>query len=365
MGMLYQRGKIWWLKYYKSGKPFYESSESEKKMVAKKLLELREGEIAQGKMPGILFEKIKYNELADDFLTDYRINKKKSIRRAEASLAHLKDFFDGSRTTEITTAKVKKYIEHRLEEGGANATINRELAALKRMFKLGAICTPPKVDKVPFIPMLEENNVRKGFFEHAKFLALRDALPDYLKGVVTVGYRTGWRLSEVIGLEWSQVDRKNGVINLNPGETKNDDARTIYMDDEVRAVFEKQWELRKGSPNLYPCVFLNRRENGKINNFRKAWIKACEKAKAGAKIFHDFRRTAVRNMIRAEIPEVIAMKVSGHRTRSVFDRYNIVNDRDLKLAAQKQQDYLACQTVTDTVTISDFPLQKSKRATAN
>ncbi|MGA2401371.1 MAG: site-specific integrase [Syntrophobacteraceae bacterium] len=360
MGILYQRGSIWWLKYYKNSKPYYESSKSEKKMVAKKLLERREGEIAQGKLPGVIFEKVKYDELAGDFLTDYRINQRKSIRRAEVSLEHLKGFFAGYRATDISTARVNKYIEGRLEEGAANATINRELAALKRMLRLGAVCTPPKVDRVPAIHLLKENNVRKGFFEHHQFVALRDALPDYLKGVVTVGYRTGWRFSEVIHLRWSQIDRKNGVVNLNPGETKNDDARTIYMDDEVKEVFEKQWEIRKGSPNLYPYVFLNRRGNGKINNFRKAWAKACETAKISEKIFHDFRRTAVRNMTRAEIPEVIARKVSGHRTRDVFDRYNIVNDRDLKLAAQKQQEYLSCQTVTNLVTVTEFPTEKRK-----
>lgn len=365
MGILYQRGSIWWLKYYRHGKPFYESSKSEKKMVAKKLLERREGDIAQGKLPGVMFEKVKYDELAEDFLTEYRINQRKSINRAEVSVEHLKGFFEGHRVTEISTDKVNKYIEHRLGEGAANATINRELAALKRMLRLGADCTPPKVDRVPAIHLLKENNVRKGFFEHHQFVALRDALPDYLKGVVTVGYRTGWRFSEVVDLSWSQIDRKNGIVNLNPGETKNDDARTIYMDDVVKEVFENQWELRKESLNLYPYVFLNRRGKGKINNFRKAWAKACETAKISQKLFHDFRRTAVRNMVRAEIPEVIAMKVSGHRTRNVFDRYNIVNDRDLKLAAQKQQAYLSSQMVTNPVTVTDFSRQKSKRATTN
>ena len=75
-----------------------------------------------------------------------------------------------------------------------NATINRELAALKRMLNLGAVQTPPRVDRLPFIPMLKENNTRKGFFEHGDYLALRDTLPEHLKGFVTFAYKTGWRV---------------------------------------------------------------------------------------------------------------------------------------------------------------------------
>lgn len=360
MGTIYKRGETLWIKYYKNGKAFYESSKSNKKMVAKKLLDRREGEIAQGKVPGIVFEKVKYEELAADLRTDYRINQKKSKKRLEASLDHLKKHFEGVSIVQITSASIKKYIEARLEEKAANATINRELSALKRMLSLGAKCTPPKVDRVPYIPMLKENNVRKGFFEHADFIALRDALPDYVNPVVTFGYKTGWRIGEILDLEWSQVDRQNGIVYLNPGDTKNDDARTVYMDDELQELFATLWEQRKQNETLLPCVFVNKRGTGKINNFRKAWATACEKAKIGQRLFHDFRRTAVRNMVRAGIPEAVAMKISGHRTRSVFDRYNIVSDRDLKLAAQKQEEYLQTQTVTKTVTMVDFERKKAR-----
>ena len=93
MGMMYQRGKVWWIKYYRNGRYYRESTRTTKKMVAQKLLERREGEIAQGKMPGILFEKVTFDELAEDFLRDYRINQKKSLERAERSVNHLKRFF--------------------------------------------------------------------------------------------------------------------------------------------------------------------------------------------------------------------------------------------------------------------------------
>ncbi|MEM5789950.1 MAG: site-specific integrase [Syntrophobacteraceae bacterium] len=360
-GSVYLRGKTWWLKYYKNGKPFYESAKTDKKMVAKRLLAKRTGEIAEGKIPGILFEKVKFDDLAEEFLTDYRINAKKSLERAEISTEHLKKCFEGVRVPEITTAEIKKYIEKRMEEGASNSTINRELAALKRMLNLGAKCTPPKVDRVPYIPMLKEGNARKGFFEHAKFIAVRDALPSYLKGVVTFGYKTGWRKSEVTELQWSQVDLENGIVCLNPGETKNDDARTVYLDEELKELFEAQWKARKESGKLTPYVFPNEGGMDSIKSFRGSWDTACTSVGVPGKLFHDLRRTAVRNMVRAGIPERVAMMISGHQTRSVFERYNIVDSEDLKKAACRQEQYLNGQKtemVTKTVTTGNFGKKK-------
>lgn len=201
------------------------------------------------------------------------------------------------------------------------------------MFNLGAQQFPPKVDRLPCFPMLKENNKRKGFLEHGEFLALRGALPSYLKSFVTFAYKVGWRVSEISSLTWNQVDRTQGIVMLEVGETKNDEARTVYLDDELKAVFNQQWESRKKVKKLISYVFPNVDGTDKIKDFRGVWEKACQDAGIGKKIFHDFRRTAVRNMVRAGIPERIAMMISGHKTRSVFDRYNIMNDADFQLAA--------------------------------
>jgi integrase len=274
------------------------------------------------------------------------------LGRAERSVTHLKDAFDGDKVTNITTPRINTYIQRRTGEGAENATVNRELAALKRIFNLAARQTPPKIDRVPYIPMLKENNVRKGFFEHGDFLKLRNALPDYLKGFVTFAYKTGWRVSEIEGLTWTQVDLDNGIVRLETGETKNDEGRTVYLDEELQEVFEQQSEARKKRDKVLPWVFTNDTASGQLRDFRGAWEKACTKAEIGKRLFHDFRRTAVRNMVRAGIPERVAMMVSGHKTRSVFDRYNIVSDTDLRLAAQKTETYLRAQmgTVSGTVT---------------
>ena len=143
------------------------------------------------------------------------------------------------------------------------------------------------------------------------------------------------------------MDLKQGIVRLEVGDTKNDDARTVYLDEELKEIFRQQWKLRKKLETALPYVFLNQDGADRVKRFDKAWGTACKKAGIGVRRFHDFRRTAVRNMVRAGIPERGAMMISGHKTRAVVDRYNIVSDADLRLAAQRQADYL--ESVTGTV----------------
>jgi integrase len=375
MGHIYKRGNIYWIKYYRNGKPYRETTRSKKEADAKRLIKRREGEISQGKLPGIYFDKVLFNDLAENLLTDYLINDRKT-KTIKNCIAHLYSKFDGMRVVQITVDRIKEYIENRLSDGAANATINRELSALKRMLNLGV--QQGRVDRMPYIPMLKENNVRKGFFEHGDFIALRDALPDYLKPFVTFAHKVGWRSSEISKLKWSQVDLANGIVRLEVGDTKNDEGRTVYLDSELRQMFKDLWDNRK---TLIPYVFPNKVNTGPIANFRPSWNNACRKAGLGygyrlgkqyveqwqdklpaGPILHDFRRTAARNMVRAGVPERVAMMVTGHKTRSVFDRYNIVSDSDLKLAAQKQQTYLDSQKGTATVTILDFESKKQTKS---
>jgi integrase len=368
MGSIYKRGEVYWVKYYRNGKSYRETAKTTKESEAKRLLKKREGEISVGKIPGVYFDRIKFNDLCDDFIADYRVNERKTLARAEQSVARLKTVFEGAKVTSITTPRINTYIQQRIAEGAENATVNRELAALKRIFNLAARQTPPKVDRVIYIPMLKENNVRKGFFEHGDFLALRKALPEYMQGFVTFAYKTGWRVSEIEGLTWPQVDLENGIVRLEVGETKNDDARTVYLDEELQEVFQRQDDARKErlkkQMTIIPHVFTGESGSGPVKDFRRSWAAACKTAKIGKRLFHDFRRTAVRNMIRAGIPERVAMMVSGHKTRSVFDRYNIVSDTDLRLASQKTETYLRAQKGTVSGTITDIDIQRGQAVNA-
>jgi integrase len=382
MGSIYKRGKTYWIQYYNNGKKYNESTKSQKKMVAAQLLKKREGEISQGKLPGIHFDKVTFTELADEFLDDYIINQKKTLKRAQRSINHLKGTFKHFTVPAITTQKIREYIKDRLNEGAANATINRELSALKRMLNLGAQQTPPKVDRVPHIPMLEENNTRKGFFEQDQYQKLRAALPDYLRPYVIFAYKTGWRDSEISNLTWNKVNLEQGYVRLESGETKNKEARTIFLDNELMEIFHNQKKIQRRYSKLSNYVFPNEDGTSRIKDLRGAWNKACRDAGLGygyriskkyvakwekrlpaGPILHDFRRTAVRNLVRAGIPEAVAMKISGHKTRSVFDRYNIVSESDLRDAARAAEKFLS-ETATKTATILDFE-EKRKSNTSS
>jgi integrase len=334
VGSIYRKkgSKFWWIHYYQNGKSFNESSHSDKKTVAKNLLDIREGEIAKGGQPGVIYDRVQFSELIELVLSDYRRNGKKTLDRVTLSANALKEGFGEIRAAQITTPAINSFVEEKLKKGYAPATINRALAALKRAFHLGLQATPPLVQIVPHIPMLKESNVRKGFFEREEFLELRKHLPDPVNSIATFAYYTGWRKGEITHLKWDQVDLERGTVRLNPGETKNDDGRVIHINTELRGEMQFLHMNRQG-----PYVF--HRKGCPLGEFRKSWATACKNAKVEGRLFHDLRRTGVRNMVRAGIPERVAMEISGHKTRSVFERYNIVSDQDLQDAAKKLDSY--------------------------
>lgn len=342
MGELRQRGRIWWIRYYRNGRRYEESSGSATKTAAERLLKLREGDVARGLPVTPHIGRLRFDEAAQDVVNDYTVNRKRSLAHVARRIRlHLGPFFGFKRMTAITTADIRTFTAKRQAEGASNAEINRELAILKRAFRLAR--QAGKLLLVPYIPMLAENNARSGFFERQEFEDVRGHLPHELRGVVTFAYLTGWRTqSEILPLEWRRVDRKAMIVRLDPGSTKNRQARVFPYGShpELREVIAAAWaeheELRsRGSV----CPFVFHRDGARITAFRSAWVKATRDAGLPGKLIHDFRRSAVRNLVRAGVAEQTAMKLTGHLTRSIFDRYDIVNESDLNTAVSRVADF--------------------------
>ncbi|MDO8795071.1 MAG: site-specific integrase [Vicinamibacterales bacterium] len=340
---------IWWVKYQVAGRPQCVSSGSDKKRVADDLLKEREGDVVKGMPITAQVGKIRFEEAADDLLNDYRTNKKRSLRTVTLRIEkHLKPFFGGRRMTGIGTALTRVFVTRRQAAGAANASINRDLIALKRMFTLAL--QGGKLMVRPYIPLLKENNVRRGFFEPEQFQSVRNHLPVHMRGIVEFANVTGWRTpSEILPLEWRQVDMKAGEVRLDAGTTKNGEARTFPFTTELRRVFEDQQKVaeslkREGEIARFVFCYTVGKKAGKQiteSGFNKAWRKARIEAGCPGRIPHDFRRTAVRNLVRAGVPERVAMQLTGHKTRAVFERYNIVSSGDLRDAAQRLDVYAA------------------------
>ncbi|MBI4584013.1 MAG: tyrosine-type recombinase/integrase [Planctomycetes bacterium] len=328
---------VWWIQYCWRGRRYRESTNSTRRSEAQALLKRRLGEIGQGKFVGASAEKVTFEDLAVLLLDDYKVNGRKSIERAEGSTKRLREFFGQSLALDISADRVNIYIRLRQEAGAENATIQKELAALKRMFTLAVQCG--RLSIKPYLPTLKVSNVRQGFFEEPEFQTLMAKLPEHLKPVAHFAYLTGWRKSEIVNLLWCQVDFVAGIIRLEPGTTKNNEGREFpfaalpALADLLRRQREYTDAVQKAQDRIVPWTF--HRNGEPVGDFKKAWQTACRAALIPGRLFHDFRRTAVRNLERASVPRSVAMKLTGHKTEAVYRRYAITSQSDLREGVAK------------------------------
>lgn len=336
LGGVYQRGRIWWIHYSVRGARYQESARSPERMQAVRLLKRRISEIERGRLVGPSIERTRIDDLAAMITTDYKMNKYRSADRLQRSLTHLLQAFTGTPALDLTPDRITVYITDRQAEHAENATINRELSALVRMFHLGQIAG--KVDRIPTITKLQEDNVRKGFLEPAQFHSLLPCLHPDLQSPIQSAYITGWRIrSEILTRQWPHVDFEGGWLRVEPGEEKNRAGKNFPLTPELRAALDVQRAktdlVQQRLGRIIPWVF---HRNGKpIKDFRGSWKTACRNAGFPWLIPHDFRRTAVRNLERAGVPRSAAMKMVGHKTESIYRRYAIAEEVMLREAGEK------------------------------
>jgi integrase len=340
--------RTWWIKYQVGGRPQCVSSNSEKKEDAKRLLKTREGDVVRGVPITAHVGRATFEDAAADLITDYKTNRRRSLRVVELRVRkHLTPVFGHRRLHTITTADVRAFTARRHAAGASNATINRDLILLKRMCVLAMQAGTLTVR--PYIPLLKERNIRQGFFEPAQVESVTQHLPSHMQGIARFAHVTGWRTpSEILPLEWRQVDMQAGEVRLDAGTTKNGEGRVFPFTAALRRVLDDQQRIaeqltrqRGLLPRYVFCFTTGEKAGQRIaeSGFNHQWRKARAAAGCPGRIPHDFRRTAVRNLVRAGVPERVAMQLTGHKTRAVFERYNITSPHDLQEAAQRLDAY--------------------------
>lgn len=374
-GRLFLRGgTTWWCQYYFHGQQIRVSTGETDEKKAAKFLRKRIGEVDAGVHRDT--RRLKYEDLREAFYQDYVVNGRKSLRHdAEGSprldkVVRLDGFFEGYRASEIDADLIRKFIADQQGRALSNGSINRSVSALRRMFYLAK--EDGKLRDVPAFPMTKESRPRQGFFEREQYERLFAELPDYLRLPFSIGYFSGMREGEILGLDWTQVDFLHGVIRLRAGETKNDEAREVPVVPQLRALLAAQHARRQPGCD-YVCFKLDRKGHAvQVQGFRKAWYSACIRAGLGrmvpvtdpetgealcakrqdrpngkakpkmeyeGMIFHDLRRSGARALVHAGVPEKVAMQIGGWKTRSVFDRYSIVSPKDVAEAGRKLEQF--------------------------
>ncbi len=357
-GHLYQRGAVWWVQYVVNGRRRWESTGTTRKSEAATFLQTRLGHAAEGRPLPPRIDKIRYDDLATDLTLHYQTTGKRAAADVAKRLRPLTAFFTGWRAVDLDEAAITRYVAARqatVSRRGrplANGTINRELSLLGTMLRLAA--RRRKVLHPPPITLLKEAAPRAGFFEADRFAAVRRRLRPDLQLAVDLAYTYGWRVrDEVLTLARRHVDLEAGTVRLDPGTTKNDDRRVVYLTPTLAtAVAEHLTRVRaleRTLGRIVPWVFAHATDGplnpktgqrryvagDRVRDFRRAWRTACKRAGCPGMLRHDFRRTAVRNLVNDGTPEKVAMTITGHETRSVFDRYHIVAPEDLRAAAAR------------------------------
>jgi integrase len=319
---------VWWIAYRVNGKRVRESANTTVKKQAETLLRARVGAVDRGTHGDPATLKTTIDDLEGLVSDDYEENKRRSGRNVTLAFAQLRRHLGGDTLArEVAAAAVARYKKARRAEGARNGTINRELAQLRRGMRLAVGLE--RLAYAPRFSLLREDRPRQGFLEPDQFLAIVRQLATDLQPLATFLYWTGWRSGEATSLQWRMVDIRAGVIRIE--ESKNDEARTIPYAAlpalkeviEVQRANTDSLERREG--RIVPWVF--HRSGKRIKAFLGAFKGAGKRAGVPGRLIHDMRRSAARNMIRAGIPQKAAMLIGGWKTASVFERYNIVDEK--------------------------------------
>lgn len=297
---------------------------------AERLLRQRLDRAATGRLLSAHSERLTVGEVLAGYEQTLRLEGRKSVGTIACHLKPIRKALGTLRAAHLTTAELRTWMERQLGHGYAPGTVNYRMGLLRAACRQAL--AEDRLARVPHFPALTVHNARQGFFEKEEFAALLAHLPSPIGEIARFGYLTGWRASEITGLRWADIDRSQRMVRL--PDSKNGHGRVLPLVGELWELVERRWKARPVGARLAEWVF--HRHAKPIADFRWVWNRACVDAGLTGKLFHDFRRTAVRNMVAAGVPESAAMQVTGHRSRALFERYNITTAKEAERALEQR-----------------------------
>ena len=349
----YEDSSRWVSCYYVNGVEHRESTETSDFKKARAWHKSKLDEIAAGRQGLVKVslpaaKRITVGQLLDDLKTDIALRELKSGYKLQSHMRQVREYFGPMRAVAVTSAVVDKYIDKLRAAGKAPATINRYTQVLGAAFTLAA--EHRKLTEVPKIRKLPERNVRRVFYEASEVEAVLAGAPEHLKDLLRFFALCGWRKSEVISLRWSMVDLAAGTITL--PDSKNGRGRVLAISGDLVELMKRREAARiveTSDGDVRVSAYVFHKAARPVGDFKKSWHATLKRAGLSyeekqpdgtmrtvyTRTIHDFRRTAVRNLIRAGVRETVAMSVSGHKTRSMLDRYNIIATDDIREAMTK------------------------------
>jgi integrase len=338
MGSLRLRGKTWWCRYYHTGKLIEESTGTNDERKARGILraKVKAADTPQYVAPHA--RRMTFDELAELVRMDYRRKHNKSARKLDEQLAHLSEHFGGWQALAITSDHIDRYADDRIAQGAQPSTLNRELSALRRAFRLAV--QKGMLPSAPHVTLRPEDNIRQGFLDvgalDAFLIELRQRDP-VASEVAETAFCTLLRRSNVLALTWPmfslEVERGRvvgGELRLPGTQTKNKRPLALPLSGRFLDLVNRRWAAR-----LHTCAHVFHRAGVRVTRFDAAWKDAASAAGHPGLLLHDLRRSGARALIRAGVPEDVVMKLGGWRTRSMLTRYNIVSAADLADAQER------------------------------
>ncbi len=345
-GRVYQRGGMQWVAYCLNGKEYRESARTSEPKEAEKFLREKMKEVGADQIGARKFttpqaHRLTVAQLCQAVKANYELHGKASPQNL-CHLARAEKDFGQHRATALSAAVIDRYIKSRLDDGDRPATINRTTGMLLQAFQHAV--ANEQLTRVPRITHLsEKGNARKGFLAPAQFEKLLTHIPANLKDFVEWGYKTGQRKGETGLMTWAMLD--GDVLRL-PGDiAKNREARTLPLTAELAEIIKRRQAARRvevnGTSQL--CEFIFHRGGQPVGDFKKRWKTACKKAGVPGTLYHDLRRSFVKNGTRAGIRASLLMRAGGWATESMLKRYQIEIDEEVRAAMEQTEKYVTAE----------------------